>query len=75
MYQDALELRRRYDLAFENPQWIDVGADTLAFRSGAVTVVVNFGAAPVALPEGEIVLASGVLDGRTLPTDTTVWLV
>jgi alpha-glucosidase len=75
MYQDALELRRRYDLAFENPQWIDVGADTLAFRSGAVTVVVNFGAAPVALPEGEIVLASGVLDGRTLPTDTTAWLV
>jgi alpha-glucosidase len=75
MYQDALELRRRYDLAFENPQWIDVGADTLAFRSGAVTVVVKFGAAPVALPEGEIVLASGVLDGRTLPTDTTVWLV
>ena len=75
MYQDALELRRRYDLAFENPQWIDVGADTLAFRSGAVTVVVNFGAAPVALPEGEIVLASGALDGRTLPTDTTVWLV
>ena len=75
MYQDALELRRRYDLAFENPQWIDLGADTLAFRSGAVTVVVNFGAAPVALPEGEIVLASGVLDGRTLPTDTTVWLV
>jgi len=75
MYQDALELRRRYDLAFENPQWTDLGADTLAFRSGAVTVVVNFGAAPVALPEGEIVLASGVLDGRTLPTDTTVWLV
>lgn len=75
MYQDALELRRRYDLAFENPQWTDLGAGTLAFRSGAVTVVVNFGTAPVALPEGEIVLASGVVDGRTLPTDTTVWLV
>jgi len=27
------------------------------------------------LPEGEVVLASGALDGGTLPRDTTAWLV
>lgn len=75
MYQDALDARRRYDLAFGSPEWIDLGEGTLAFRSGEVTVVVNFGEAPVALPEGEIVLASGALDGGMLPRDTTAWLV
>ena len=75
MYQDALEARRRYDLAFGSPEWIDLGGDTLAFRSGEVTVVVNFGEEPVELPEGEVVLASGALDGGTLPRDTTAWLV
>jgi alpha-glucosidase len=75
MYQDALEARRRYDLAFGSPEWTDLGGDTLAFRSGEVTVVVNFGEDPVELPEGEVVLASGALDGGTLPRDTTAWLV
>ncbi|MGO4594831.1 alpha-amylase family glycosyl hydrolase [Leifsonia sp. 2TAF2] len=75
MYQQALELRRRYDLAFHDPEWIDLGGDTLAFHSGDVTVVVNFGADPVRLPEGDLLLASGaVLEDRMLPRDTTVWL-
>ncbi|MEV8213933.1 glycoside hydrolase family 13 protein [Leifsonia sp. NPDC077715] len=75
MYQDALALRRRYDLAFGAPEWIDLGGDTLAFRTGPVTVVVNFGTSPVAIPSGEIVLASGELSDGMLPQDTAVWLV
>jgi alpha-glucosidase len=75
MYQDALELRRRYDLAFGAPEWIDVGLDALAFRSGNVTVVVNFGLEPLPLPAGDVALTSGPLDDGTLPRDTTVWLV
>jgi alpha-glucosidase len=75
MYQDALELRRRYDLAFGAPEWIDVGPDALAFRSGNVTVVVNFGLEPLPLPAGDVALTSGPLDDGTLPRDTTVWLV
>jgi alpha-glucosidase len=76
MYQEALQLRREHDLAFGGPEWIDFGGDTLAFRSGDVTVVVNFGAEPVALPagHGEVVLASGALEEGLLPRDTTVWL-
>ncbi|MFP3467548.1 glycoside hydrolase family 13 protein [Leifsonia sp. SIMBA_070] len=74
MYQEALVLRRRYDLAFGAPEWFELDGDTLAFRSGEVTVVVNFGLEPVELPDGEAVLASGALEGRMLPRDTAVWL-
>lgn len=75
MYQDALALRREHDLAFGAPEWLDLGPDTLAFRTGDVTVVVNFGTTPVAVPAGEVVLASGALEDGMLPRDTAVWLV
>ncbi|WP_431246383.1 glycoside hydrolase family 13 protein [Leifsonia xyli] len=75
MYQEALKLRRRHDLAFGAPEWIDLGGDTLAFRTGEVTVVVNFGTDAVALPEGRIALASDELEDGKLPQDTAVWLV
>ncbi len=38
-------------------------------------LVVNMGAAPVALPPGEVLLSSGPLDGEgNLPADTAAWL-
>ncbi|MDN4614070.1 glycoside hydrolase family 13 protein [Leifsonia sp. F6_8S_P_1B] len=74
MYQEALAARREHDLAFGELEWSDLGQDTLLFRSGAVTVVVNLGEKPVELPAGEIVLQSGPVEGRLLPQDTTVWL-
>ncbi|WP_247597403.1 glycoside hydrolase family 13 protein [Leifsonia sp. PS1209] len=74
MYQDALAARREHDLAFGTLEWADLGEDVLAFRSGNVFVVANVGSAPVALPDGEVLLASAPLSGRTLPQDTTVWL-
>ena len=46
----------------------------VAFRNGSVRVVANLGAAPVELPAGEILVASGPIDGRALPVDTAVWL-
>ena len=52
---------------------VDLGADVLAFRRGPLTVVLNCGTTSVALPEGELLLASGPVDG-TLPGDTAVWL-
>ncbi|WP_431219897.1 glycoside hydrolase family 13 protein [Leifsonia xyli] len=75
MYQETLKLRRRHDLAFGAPEWIDLGGDTLAFRTGEVTVVVNFGTDAVALPAGRIALASDELEDGKLPQDTAVWLV
>ena len=43
------------------------------FRRGAVTVVMNCGTGPVALPEGTVLASSGPVDGD-LPADTAVWI-
>ena len=43
-------------------------------RPGGWVCLTNFGSEPVALPEGELLLASGPLvDGR-VPADRTVWV-
>jgi alpha-glucosidase len=83
LYRRLLDLRREYALGSGTLQWLDAassGSDVVAFRStGAdrneVTVLVNLGAAPVALPEGvRVLVASGELAGDgALPTDTAVW--
>ncbi|EFA22064.1 glycoside hydrolase family 13 protein [Bifidobacterium gallicum] len=36
--------------------------------------IVNFGAEPVMLPNGELLLKSSPFDGYALPTDTAVWM-
>ena len=50
------------------------GDSTVAFRNGDVIVVANTGDAPVELPAGDVLLASGELADGALPADTTVWL-
>jgi alpha-glucosidase len=74
LYRDALRLRR--ELGGDGRlEWIERGPDRLLFRreSGLICVV-NFGAVPVALPDGELLLTSAPLTGRVLPTDTAAWL-
>jgi alpha-glucosidase len=39
-----------------------------------IRIVVNLGADPVALPAGDVLLASGPVTDGKLPTDTAVWL-
>lgn len=75
LYRSALTLRReRADLLSPVLEWLDLGEDVLGFRRGAATgCVVNLGPAPVALPKGEVLLASGPLVGDLLPPDTAVW--
>ena len=47
-----------------------------AFRreGGGILCMINTSPRTVPLPDGEILLASGPLDGRDLPPDTAVWL-
>jgi alpha-glucosidase len=59
--------------AGDDVELLDLGPDLLAFRRGPVTVVLNCGTAPVALPDGEVLMASGPVAGM-LPADTAVWL-
>ncbi|MEP7179257.1 MAG: glycoside hydrolase family 13 protein [Pseudonocardiales bacterium] len=75
LYSQALALRRtQADLRFGAFGWLDAAPDCLAYRRGAVTVVINAGTSAEPLPAGELLLASGPLGEGTLPANTTVWL-
>ncbi len=78
LYRSLLRARADYDLGTGSLSWLEgFPAEVVAFSNGKVTVVANTGSAPVELPAGKILQASGPLsgaEGRTLPTDTTVWL-
>lgn len=74
LYERALGLRREHGLASGALTWLPgLPPEVLAFRNGAVTVVANVGSTHVPLPDGEVLLASGPVEGA-LPADTTVWL-
>jgi alpha-glucosidase len=51
-----------------------VDGDVLRWRRGNLTVLLNCGATPVPLPEGQVILSSGELDGTQLPPDTSSWM-
>ena len=76
MYRAALACRRGLG-GDESLTWVASGhAEVLHLRrSTGWDCVTNFGVAAVAMPAGEVLLASGPLaaDG-SLPPDTTVWL-
>ena len=75
LYRAALAARRTHALpAPEEVTLLDLHPDVLAFRRGSLTVVLNCGADSFELPEGELVIASRDLPGRTLPPDTAAWL-
>ena len=75
LYRRALALRRELQAA-ESLEWLESGrADVLRFRRpNGWQVVTNFGAEPVALPEGEVLLTSAPLIGGLLPGAATSWL-
>ena len=70
-----MRARRTHALgAGEDVEILDGQRDVLTIRRGPLTVVLNCGAAPVSLPAGERLIASGELEGGKLPADTAVWL-
>ena len=76
LYRAALALRAANNLGLGSIEWItDLGPAVVAFRNGAITVIANTGDVAVELPAGRVVLASGEIDGASLPGDTTVWVV
>ncbi|OLP61708.1 alpha-amylase [Xaviernesmea oryzae] len=74
-YKILLAERARLGLGASVLDWVETGsADVLAFTVDGILVVCNFGEQATALPEGELILASGPLSENGLPADTTVWL-
>ena len=75
LYTLALKLRREHGLGLGSVDWLPSPSDSvLVYRNGNVIVVANTGDQPVELPDGALLLSSELLEGRTLPGDTTAWL-
>ena len=77
LYRRALALRRSHPaLGDGRLEWSDAPPGALMFtREPGFACLVVFDGGPVALPEGcEVLLASGELDDRRVPSDTAVWL-
>ncbi len=55
-------------------EWLDLGAEIVAFRRGRLTSVTNFGDNEVPMPPGRQLLASEDLGDSLLVPDATVWL-
>lgn len=81
-YRHALALRARLLTATGDTSlaWAGgFGDDVIAYErptagGGRLASVTNFGSDPVALPEGDVLLASCDLEGGALPPDVTVWV-
>ena len=77
LYRVTLQARRGTEaLRSGDFGWLDgFTPETLAFRRGDDFVcLLNTGTAPILLPAGDIVVASGPLLDDLLPRDTAVWL-
>jgi alpha-glucosidase len=75
LYRKALEVRKSESGLGDGPMsWVEVSGEVLAFsRPGNFLCLVNFGE-EIQMPEGEILLASTPINGRTLPRDCAVWM-
>ena len=75
LYRALLAERAGAELGLGDIEWLTGYPDAVvAFRNGSVTVIANTGDAAVALPAGEIIVASEAFDARSLPGDTAVWI-
>ena len=76
-FQRALELRRgRGEFGGTELDWLSAPKDALIFRrAGGLACAMNAGRRPIALPDGELILASAPLVHGRLPPDAAAWLV
>lgn len=76
-FRRALELRReRTEFEGTDVEWLSAPRDAVKFRGRAGLVcVLNAGKRAIALPDGELILASAPLVQGKLPPDSAAWLV
>jgi alpha-glucosidase len=74
LYRRALHARRAEIGSATGMTWLPAPGGVLAFDRGGIACVANLSSAPVELPQGEILLASGPVSGGLLPPDTAAWL-
>jgi alpha-glucosidase len=76
-FRRLLELRReRSEFDGADIEWLTAARDAVIFRrSGGLVCALNAGKRPIALPDGELVLASAPLVDGQLPPNSAAWLV
>jgi alpha-glucosidase len=76
LYRTALRLRAASPaLTGDSLQWMQAPPGCLAFRRpGGLVCLLNLSEAPVALPEGRVLLASTDVSDGQVPVDAAVWL-
>jgi alpha-glucosidase len=77
-YREALRLRAaRSEFDGIAIEWLDSPDDTLVYRvvGGGLVCALNAGEKPVAMPAGEVLLASAELIDGKLPPNAAAWLV
>jgi alpha-glucosidase len=76
-FRRAIELRRnRTEFDGTALEWLDSPRNGLVFRlPGGLMCALNAGRRAMALPVGELLLASGGLVDGELPPNTAAWLV
>lgn len=77
LYREAISIRHSWPgTTSPDVTWLDTFDGCLLFRraGGGVLCMINTSRHAVPLPDGDVVLASGPLDGTRLPPDTAVWL-
>jgi alpha-glucosidase len=73
LYRNALRLR--CSIPDQPLTWLERGGEVIAFQRGPdFACVVNFGSAPVPLPDGDVLLTSIPMSGNELPSDGAVWI-
>lgn len=85
LYREVIALRARLltTTGDTTAEVLDMGADAVAYERASadpdgrkLVCVTNFGKEPIALPQGEVVLASVALgEDGTLPTDAAAWIL
>ncbi|ORX38846.1 putative alpha-glucosidase [Kockovaella imperatae] len=74
MYRQGLKYRRELQTT-EDLEWVGDDKNVLHFkREGGWEVLTNFGTDAVEVPKGEVLVASGELQGDKVPQDVTVWV-
>lgn len=74
-YRKALWLRKDV-CKDETIEFVEVSAEVISFkRSGNWQVITNFGATPIELPAGKVLISSAPIANNHLPTNATAWLI
>jgi alpha-glucosidase len=75
LYRALLRLRRDFGLGTGTFEWLPgFPVEVLALRNNGIRVYFNMSEAPVALPEGEVIVASADVADGMLPASAAAWI-